>query len=340
YQQALRFRTPDAAPLQYATTQNNLGIAYSDLPTGDRDAQDERAANLQRAIDCYEKALHIPNLPLWEKARYLRNFGDAYRAAENYDAAMDTYRQALALEPDNANAWYSVASIAHGQNEWETAKEAYLKVIELAPDYAWSYHNLGRIHARFGDYDEAIKLYREAIERHESDENRALSWSRIADAYRRQGQIQDATAAYQRTLSLNPDSASDRTMLGSLYELQGQLEDALHEHQRAVELDPDTGMRHASLSSVLRKLGRNAEAAEHLARARELVPEDDDYNLTCLEAIAGNVDVALDHLEKAIAWDATLRDWAARDPDLEPLRGNPRFEAMVRDKATNERMSE
>ena len=34
-------------------TQNNLGTAYADLPTGDR------AANLARAIDCYTQALRF-----------------------------------------------------------------------------------------------------------------------------------------------------------------------------------------------------------------------------------------------------------------------------------------
>src|SRR6266704_2278914 len=32
YQEALRFWTPDAAPHEYATIQNNLGLAYDALP--------------------------------------------------------------------------------------------------------------------------------------------------------------------------------------------------------------------------------------------------------------------------------------------------------------------
>src|SRR5512135_1302706 len=44
YEQALRFRTPEADPRVYAMTQNNLGNAYRELPVGDR------AANLQQAI--------------------------------------------------------------------------------------------------------------------------------------------------------------------------------------------------------------------------------------------------------------------------------------------------
>ena len=39
--------------MQWAMTQNNLGIAYGDLPGGDREA------NLRQAIACYEAALQI-----------------------------------------------------------------------------------------------------------------------------------------------------------------------------------------------------------------------------------------------------------------------------------------
>ncbi|MGQ9595689.1 MAG: CHAT domain-containing protein, partial [Anaerolineae bacterium] len=52
YRQALTVYTPETAPLEYATTQNNLGNAYSDL------AQvREREANLGRAIEAYRQAL-------------------------------------------------------------------------------------------------------------------------------------------------------------------------------------------------------------------------------------------------------------------------------------------
>jgi len=224
YEAALRFYTPEAAPLDYAMTQNNLGEAYRNLPTGDR------AANLARAIACYEAALRIPNLSPWEEVKY---------------------------------------------------------------------------------------------------------WSNLADVCREQGQVDAAIEAYQHAIALDPERADDHTMLGSLYELQGRLDDALREHQQAVTLEPGMGMRHGSLASVLRKLGRDEEAAAHLARARELIPPDDHYNLACLEAIAGNTDAALDHLEKALAQNPARRDWAARDPDLESLRDHPRFKRM-----TNERMGE
>ena len=46
YTQALQFYRADTAPREYALTQNQMGIAYAKLSTGDR------AANLERAIHC------------------------------------------------------------------------------------------------------------------------------------------------------------------------------------------------------------------------------------------------------------------------------------------------
>jgi tetratricopeptide (TPR) repeat protein len=50
---ALRVRTESDFPSDWATTQINLGNAYSELPTGNR------SENLRRAIACYEAALRV-----------------------------------------------------------------------------------------------------------------------------------------------------------------------------------------------------------------------------------------------------------------------------------------
>jgi len=75
YQEALHILTPEAAPLEYAITQHNLGNAYRDLPTGDR------ASNLAQAIRCYQEALRFltPEAAPLDYARTQINLGNAYR---------------------------------------------------------------------------------------------------------------------------------------------------------------------------------------------------------------------------------------------------------------------
>jgi tetratricopeptide (TPR) repeat protein len=53
------------------------------------------------------------------------------------------------------------------------------------------------------------------------------------------------------------------------------------------------------------------------------------YNLACAESLAGRADSALEHLRAAIEGEPGLRETARGDEDFAPLRGDPRFEALV-----------
>ena len=86
-----------AAPADYAATQNNLGTAYQELPTGDR------AANLARAIDCYTQALRFRTAEA-APANYAatqNNLGTAYQElpagdrAANLARAIECFTEAL-----------------------------------------------------------------------------------------------------------------------------------------------------------------------------------------------------------------------------------------------------
>jgi Tfp pilus assembly protein PilF len=68
-----------------------------------------------------------------------------------------------------------------------------------------------------------------------------------------------------------------------------------------------------------------------LALATEAVPDRPEYwyNLACCRAHVGDRDRALDALEKAFATGFANRAHAAADADLESLRGEPRFQAVV-----------
>jgi adenylate cyclase len=74
-------------------------------------------------------------------------------------------------------------------------------------------------------------------------------------------------------------------------------------------------------------LGEEGRAHEWANQALALDPESKStrYNIACLYARAGRTDDALDLLENSIA----SRRWIENDPDLESLRGDPRYRARV-----------
>lgn len=67
--------------------------------------------------------------------------------------------------------------------------------------------------------------------------------------------------------------------------------------------------------------GAYATAAEGLELAGDSAPLH--YQLACYAALGGREEKAREHLERAFALDEKTRAWAAKDADLDSLRGRP-----------------
>ena len=76
---------------------------------------------------------------------------------------------------------------------------------------------------------------------------------------------------------------------------------------------------------------RYDEAEALLREGLELYPDNPSllYDLACLDALQGRTEDALQHLTTAVEAQPRYKDYAAKDPDLESLRGDPRFSAVV-----------
>jgi tetratricopeptide (TPR) repeat protein len=77
--------------------------------------------------------------------------------------------------------------------------------------------------------------------------------------------------------------------------------------------------------------GRHAEAREQLLDALERYEDRETvlYNLACAEAQLGQTDAAFRHLGEAFRLRPAFAEHAGDDPDLEPLRADPRFAELT-----------
>jgi hypothetical protein len=64
-----------------------------------------------------------------------------------------------------------------------------------------------------------------------------------------------------------------------------------------------------------------------------LIAQESEYDRACFEAISGNVDQALVLLKGVFEQDQVSSAWAKRDPDLEFIRDDPRFNTLVAEAA-------
>jgi tetratricopeptide (TPR) repeat protein len=130
---------------------------------------------------------------------------------------------------------------------------------------------------------------------------------------------------------------TDPVQAGEFYErarfLQrsGRLEDAKVFYKKALMLDSNS-VKVLNDLGVAYMQGRNyVEAQESLEQAIQSKPDyvDAYYNLACLYALKGEKIRSLNHLKKAISLDASVREWAKKDRDLQNLKGQTEFQEII-----------
>ena len=119
------------------------------------------------------------------------------------------------------------------------------------------------------------------------------------------GNEDDALAAYDRALALDPHNAIAHSNRGAALNRLGRYEDALAALDRALALDPSNGIAHNNRGFALDSLGRYEDALAAFDRALALNPNYDvaHSNRGCALNRLGRYDDALAALDRALHLD-------------------------------------
>ena len=104
--------------------------------------------------------------------------------------------------------WNELGNVYFNTGAFEDAIIAYSKAIELDRWFAWPYSNLALAYVQKGRFAEAILLYQRSIELFTSDKDKAISWNRLGNVYRRMDDYDNAICAYQRADELDPNNTT------------------------------------------------------------------------------------------------------------------------------------
>jgi adenylate cyclase len=98
-----------------------------------------------------------------------------------------------------------------------------------------------------------------------------------------------------------------------------------------MQLNPDDARAATIRSVALCRTGHTEEGVRWAERALLIDPEDAGirYNVACLYSVEGMVDQAIECLSEAVRKGFGHPEWLARDPDMDPLRDDPRFRRLV-----------
>ena len=294
-----------------------------------------------RSAEIYRDLLKTaPELPV-VRDRVRARLADIYLRGSDHKAAAEQLENILADDPTNAQACYSLASLALDDKQFEKAEGYLEKALLLNPELSPAYYDLARAQIALKKISAALatlekarakfpsnfaleylsgiafsqqKAYPEAVQHYTAAEVIAQAtepkwldesfYFQLGAAYERKGDYAEAEKTFEKCLQLAPDFAEALNYLGYMWAERGlHLDRAREMIEKALKIEPKNAAYLDSLGWVLFKLNQPTQALDYLLQAAKLT---DPPDATIYEHL-GDTYAALGQADKARdAWQKSL----------------------------------
>ena len=211
------------------------------------------------AVNSYRNALEIdPNV-----AEIHFNLGVVRGHLGLAEEALSSYRKALSLKPNLTPAWFNLGFALQIKGHWEEAADCYRKAIKLEPGFYEAYGNLGVVLQKQGELEKAISNYRKAL----AISPHAMGYFNLGTALRDEGKHEEASQSYLKALALKPNYADAHNNLGEIFRDQGNMQDAILCYQNALDIDPDHPNANYNMGEFHSLSKRYAQAIPYFERS-------------------------------------------------------------------------
>ena len=233
--------------------------------------------------------------------------GVCLKANGKLEMAAQSFKSAINLKPDFADAHYNLALTHQELNHLDDAVKSYQETLTIQSDYAKAHNNLGIIYNELGQNNDAIKSYKEALSL-QPDFVDALN--NLGNIQTELGKLDEAIKSYNQALEIEPNHIEVHNNLGNILNDLGQLDEAVKHYEKAIAINPDYAEAHNNLASTLNELGEMDKAVKHCERAIAINPyyAEAHNNLgTALKAF-GKLDEAIKSYMNAITINPNFAD--------------------------------
>jgi TolB-like protein/Flp pilus assembly protein TadD len=299
----------------------------------------------KRTLDDFKRAIDYFNQAIAKDPNYALAYAgiaDSYAllpewstesSAEDLPKAKAAADKALTLDNNLAEAHVSRGLLfADADLNLKGAKEEFERAIALNPNYANAHYFLGfTVLAPLGQFDQAIAELKRAVE---LDPFSVIINFNLGFCYYYAQRYPEAVVQAGKAAELGPGFFGPHALLGLVHEVSGQREQAITEYQRAYDLSRHSGSEAAyTLPVVIYALkGERAKALQQLDELKALAQRGEVPAF-----FVAVIYVRLGDKNEAIAWlqrsyqnkDFNLLNTINVNPLLDPLRGDPRFEALA-----------
>lgn len=283
-----------------------------------------------------------PNAEAYQLYLQGRQFFHQHRR-KAFEIALQTFSRAIEISPEYARAFAGIADchsflklyFGHGEEAAKAADAASARALELAPDLPEAHASRGLALFLRPAFDEAEFHLQRAIALNPRLYEPHYIFGRVCFS---QGRTREAAEHFHEGCLLVPEAYDAWYLLGMCYRRLGDTSRARHASfecieamKRWIRVHPDDTRAWTMGAAVLAEMGEPDRAAAWIARALAIDKEESIilYNAACVYVALGKIDEAIACLEATIAYGGVSQGWIQNDPDLDPLREDPRFIALA-----------
>jgi TolB-like protein len=292
-------------------------------------ASRHEAKAVPTAIAAYTEAIDLdPNYALAFAGRsrafatYAGEVAEGAEVRESFIKAEADAKRAIELAPDLAAGHMALARVFQtGTLDFARAREEYERAEVLAPGNATVLSASAGFAAIMGHSGAGIAALRRAVV---LDPLSTTPYGALGEALYAARRYGEAATVFSQGINVDPNFKLTYAFRGlALYGL-GDLEKA----RASCESQRDDWLSQVCLAVVYNKLGRRADAEAVLAKLKAAQGDDAAYQYAQIYAQWGARPKALEWLDKAMSVRDPGLEFLKADPLFDPLRKEPRFQAI------------
>ena len=276
------------------------------------------------------------------KTAYLKKASDLEAQGELEKARLEL-KNALQIDPKDAQTWYRLGEIEEQLQNWRAAAGDYQRVVDMDGTHNAAKVKLSRLFLLGGASDRAASLAQEVLKvqpnnadalvvlagtearnKDLKDADRDIRSALDKDPQNIEGAIlaasldmranrnDDAVAVLKRAINAHPKHIGLRAVLAGVYAQQGKVDDGVDQLKQIIALDPETVSHRIHLAEYYAANKRSRDAEQVLREALQQQPKQNDLQLAMVKFLLsqGKRDEAV----------STLEGYIKAEPDEYALR--------------------
>src|SRR6266496_2389133 len=289
----------------------------------------------EEALADFERAIALDRQGKSNGTCAFAHRGYTYSQMGRFEEALADFERAIVIDEQDHNAFAHRGVTYSRMGRFEEALADFERAIVINEQGTCAYNHRSKTYLQMGCYEEAVADLDRTINLNDKNLTAIILRSEV---YRQMGRYEKALVDLDRINSLDVARAIDLSnSRGLVLSYLGRYDEAVDVYEQGLKEEPDSFNLLYNIAVAMARWKGFFEVQNDIDKARVLLKAlaNTDahnaalYGLGGLEALAGNIDQALDYLQQAISASNVVANWARHDVAWLDLRSNPRFQSLI-----------